>query len=187
MNKPRILCRAKFVGLYESDGWEFVSRKKVPLVEGNDRPDAVVIVGLTGKEGHGDRKLVVINQLRKPVGFHLWELPAGLVDDGETPEATAVREFHEETGMTIKRFTKHTSWHPSFSSPGLTDELACICYADVEGTPSRDNQEEEEDIEIHLLNYRQICDLAYSDEPKDARLALTLDMFSRLGERDGLL
>jgi ADP-ribose pyrophosphatase len=180
----KTLYHTPFVSFHEVDGWSFVSRKKTLVVEGNLKPDAVVIVGLTGKEG-GDRKLVVIRQLRQPIGLKIWELPAGLIDEGETPEEAARREFKEETGLEIVRFTRPTK--QSFSSPGLTDESLCICYADVEGTPSTENQEEDEDIEIHFLDYGQVQELADSDEPKGARLAITLEMLIRLGDGDGTL
>lgn len=41
--------------------------------------------------------LMVYNQ-----DAHMWSLPGGLVEDGETLEETAKREFFEETGMQIE-------------------------------------------------------------------------------------
>ena len=184
MIKQNLLFRAPFLNLYEVDGWSFISRKKITAAEGNLKPDAVVIIGLTEKAGHTDRKLVVIKQLRKPTGLKLWELPAGLVDPGEMPEEAARREFHEETGMEIVDFSHPT--RNSFSSPGLTDELVSICHADVKGTPSTKNQEEDEDIEVHLLDFKQVSDLSSSYEPMGARLALTLEMLVSLGTKDGM-
>ncbi|KAJ3871186.1 NUDIX hydrolase domain-like protein [Lentinula edodes] len=41
---------------------------------------------------------VVVEQYRPPIGKFIIELPAGLVDEGETPEQAAIRELEEETG-----------------------------------------------------------------------------------------
>lgn len=42
--------------------------------------------------------LVLVRQYRYGVNKTLWELPAGTVDEGESPRACAIRECREETG-----------------------------------------------------------------------------------------
>jgi 8-oxo-dGTP pyrophosphatase MutT (NUDIX family) len=43
-------------------------------------------------------EIVLEKQFRPPVGRVCIEVPAGLIDEGETPEEAAVRELREETG-----------------------------------------------------------------------------------------
>ncbi|XP_075826547.1 ADP-sugar pyrophosphatase isoform X2 [Microtus pennsylvanicus] len=42
--------------------------------------------------------IVLVKQFRPPMGGYCLEFPAGLIDDGESPEAAALRELEEETG-----------------------------------------------------------------------------------------
>jgi 8-oxo-dGTP pyrophosphatase MutT (NUDIX family) len=53
----------------------------------------VVIAALTP-----ERELVLVRQYKHGIGEVLLELPAGMIDPGETPDACAVRELAEETG-----------------------------------------------------------------------------------------
>ena len=52
-----------------------------------------------------------------------------MTDPGETPEQAAARELREETGFIAKRFVV---WPPSFTSPGLANEVINIVEAEVD-------------------------------------------------------
>jgi ADP-ribose pyrophosphatase len=54
---------------------------------------AVVIVATTGEE------LVMVEQYRPAIGEHCLELPAGIVEDGESFTGAGERELREETGF----------------------------------------------------------------------------------------
>lgn len=45
-------------------------------------------------------KLLLVQE-KKPVAAGLWHMPAGTVEPGERPEAAAVREAKEETGLEV--------------------------------------------------------------------------------------
>ncbi len=58
-----------------------------------DHPGAVAVIALTASG-----ELVMERQHRYPLGRDMIELPAGKIDAGETPLASAKRELREETG-----------------------------------------------------------------------------------------
>lgn len=68
--------------------------------------DACVILAVL-KHADGSEGVVVVKQFRPPVNAYTIELPAGLIDKGETVEQAAVRELKEECGCV------HRSRNPS--------------------------------------------------------------------------
>ncbi|KAG7495790.1 ADP-sugar pyrophosphatase [Solea senegalensis] len=74
--------------------WETVKRT---TRQTNTEADGVGIIALLKRTLHRDC-VVMVKQFRPPMGCCTLEFPAGLIDDGETAEAAALRELKEETG-----------------------------------------------------------------------------------------
>jgi nudix-type nucleoside diphosphatase (YffH/AdpP family) len=93
------------------------------------RPDAAAIL-LYNKDTNS---LVLIKQFRAPVyskaenGFIL-EIPAGVLEAGESPDDTMTRETLEETGYSIE---KPALVYTFFPSPGMLNEKMHLFYAEV--------------------------------------------------------
>ncbi|KAJ3215153.1 hypothetical protein HDU67_000781 [Dinochytrium kinnereticum] len=64
--------------------------------------DAVAIFPLIKGGGINGTHTILVKQFRPPVAAVAVELPAGLVDEGESPGEAALRELKEETGYTGK-------------------------------------------------------------------------------------
>jgi len=85
-------------------------------------PGAVAVLALDE-----DSRVLMIRQYRHPVGYQLWEIPAGLRDvDGEPLLATAQRELREETGYQAREWRVLLD---TFTSPGYTTERVRLFLA----------------------------------------------------------
>lgn len=79
-----------------------------------ERPDAVVIIPLLS-----DDEVILIKQFRRAAGEILFELPAGLLEEGEHPESCAAREIREETGYAAMEMIP---FGQMISAPGFCSE-----------------------------------------------------------------
>jgi ADP-ribose pyrophosphatase len=129
----KTLYNGKFLKLLERDGWEYVHRPQH-------------VVGIIAITDTGE--LILVEQHRKPLDTHVLEIPAGLVDDGETAVQAAERELLEETGYKASSVSwfgiNGAEWLPK--SAGLTDES--ISYYVMKGCV--DVRRPEEGIKVHV-------------------------------------
>ncbi|MGC4855539.1 NUDIX domain-containing protein [Micromonospora sp. DT4] len=115
-------------------------------------------------------QVVLIRQYRHPVGRHLWELPAGLMDvSGEELPAAALRELAEEADLTAARIDVLVDLH---SSPGFTNEIVRVFLArDLAEVPAGERHErhdEEADLQVVRVDLDEAVDMVLAGEITNA-------------------
>ena len=83
--------------------------------------------GAVGVVCHDDEHLILVRQPREAVGDpDVLELPAGKLEEGESPMSTARRELAEEVGLAAEHWEPLTSY---WSSVGVMDEEVHVVLA----------------------------------------------------------
>jgi len=120
------------------------------LVEAVRHRGSVVMIAQPSA-GH----VVLIRQYRPVIGRWIWELPAGSLEPGESPETAVTRECEEEIGLTPGRVTFLASWYPT---QGFCDELMhfylCEDLAAPAGPVARDADEQIEPATVSIETVR---------------------------------
>lgn len=136
--KTATLYRGKHLALLARGHWEYATRSVAT--------GGVGIVAITR-----DRRVILVEQFRPPVGRRVIEIPAGLVGDspevsGEQLLTAAQRELLEETGYESQKWTPLLE---GYSSPGLTDEAVTLFLAEDIYMTGIGGGDESESIVVH--------------------------------------
>lgn len=100
-------------------------------------------------------KLVLIERLTEPKGL---ALPGGKVEKGEEPEATAKREFAEETGLSLRIEKKVGVYDGKGRDPRFDESKSTVFIGVAAGVPKG----EQGKTKVHILSRAEIAAL-----PKD--------------------
>jgi ADP-ribose pyrophosphatase len=123
-----------------------------------EHPGAVAIVPV-----HANGDVVLLRQFRPTIGMEIYEIPAGTIEKGEGPLATAKREIVEETGFKAKRWDKIADF---YTAPGFCDERMHV-YVARDLTPAKADGDDDEilrpvrmtiDAALKLIRTRRIRD-----------------------------
>lgn len=177
----------KFLNLFKLDAltdsgrlfdYFFVSRRRkeeLKLVTKDITAEGVVIFPVL-KEN--PEKVVLIRQYRYPLGDYIYELPAGLIDKGETPQEAAIREMKEETGLAFEVYADGNEAYrrPFFMGAGFTDESCNAVFGYAGGMVNHDELEDTESIRVFVADRQEISRIL-REEKVSVRAAYLLMAF----------
>lgn len=137
------------------------------------KPSAVAIVPLDVARN----AVVIIEQFRigsfvnnRLESFQL-EIPAGLIDPGETPLEAAHRELLEETGLSTRSLTPALEF---YSSPGFSSEKVYGFLAEVDTAKlTRHAGIDDEDIQCYAVSLKLLTTLLQQNKIQNG-ISLTL-------------
>jgi len=95
-----------------------------------------------------NNEVVLIRQYRHGVKDVLWEIPGGVVEDGEDPMEGVKRELLEETGYTASEFIPVGKLYPN---PALQTNTVYYFLALNAEKITAQSLDDGEDIEVHLV------------------------------------
>ena len=133
-------------------------------------PGAAAVVALASPAESDDPSVLMLKQYRYAAGGSIWEVPAGVLEPGETPEECARRELKEETGADAERFEHLTT---IYTTPGFTDERIHLFLA-TGITPGRAQPMADEFFEVRAMPVSHALELIRDGEIADSKSIVAL-------------
>ncbi len=128
------------------------------------------------------KEIVLIQQFRpgtisKNFNNFLYEIVAGIIDKGESPETTAKRECIEETGCKIKSILPIQGYFPA---PGSSESYYHLFLGEVEafeGSRTMGLENENEDILVKCYNFDKVKEMLQNKEIVNGITLIALQWF----------
>jgi ADP-ribose pyrophosphatase len=117
-----------------------------------------------------DGSVAFVRQYRHPAVRYLLEVPAGTLDEGETPEEGAARELEEELGLVAETMMKLSEF---FVSPGFCEEKMWL-YLATNLTETTQRLDEDEIVEVVRVPFSRALEMITDGEIEDAKTIIAL-------------
>ena len=122
-----------------------------------------------------DPRVLLIRQYRYAAEGFIHEIPAGRLDEGESPRTCALRELKEETGYTADVVSEISSF---FTTPGFTDERIHL-FAATGLSAGESSTESDEVLELMPVPISQALEMVESGEIVDGKTMIGLLLAER--------
>ena len=109
---------------------------------------------------YGD-KMLLLREFRMGVNRLIYNLCAGMLEEGESLEECIQRELYEETGLHVKRI--RSILPPSFAAVAFSDVKTQIAFVDVDGG-FEDHTSENEQIDAKFYTKEEVRELLETEE-----------------------
>lgn len=150
--------------------YEIVSRRELSGIEDvGGAPSGVSIIATM------EDKLLLLHEFRMGVNRKIYNLCAGMIDEGESIEECIARELYEETGLQVKQIKKILP--PSFAAVAISDTTTYIAFVEVKGNFA-DHTSENEQIDAAFYSRDEVSKLLET-EPFSSRAQLAAYYFTQ--------
>lgn len=126
---------------------------------------AAAVLPVLGGERDADPDILLLRQYRYAAGGDIWEVPAGIIEPGESWEDCARRELEEEAGVKAGRLVALTTIH---TTPGFTNEEIHL-YAAFDLEPGETRTDEDEFLQVVRLPLSGALRMVRSGEISDGK------------------
>ena len=155
--------------------YEIVSRKDLNSIDDvGNAPSGVSIIATM------DNKLLLLHEFRMGVNRTVYNLCAGMLEEGESIEECIARELYEETGLLVKEIK--TILPPSFAAVAISDTTTYIAF--VEAKYEDDNNKiayhtsDNEEINARFYSKSEVQKLLEEEVPFSSRAQLAAYFFA---------
>ncbi len=136
--------------------YEIVSRKELSGIEDIGQK----VSGLSIAAVNGD-KLLLLREFRMGVNKIVYNLCAGMLEEGESLEQCIRRELYEETGLQVKRIIDILP--ASYAAVAISDTKTSIVFVEAEGE-FEDHTSDNEWIEAGFYTKEEVRELLKNAE-----------------------
>ncbi|MCI9296970.1 MAG: NUDIX hydrolase [Lachnospiraceae bacterium] len=107
-------------------------------------------------------KILLLREFRMGVDRFIYNLCAGMKEEGETMEDCIRRELYEETGLSLKKI--HHILNPAFAAVSICDILNQVAFVEAEGEINDSHMSENEWIQAAFYTKEEVAQLLRTEQ-----------------------
>lgn len=143
--------------IFNVERWKIQTELFQPIVREVVTHNPVVVIVAINQHNQA----LITKEYRVGVNKEVYGIPAGFMEQGESPEIAAARELREETGFVADDVTSLATVN---SSEGFTNERAHLVLARFNETNLGTDFDKDELVHTQKVNFETLLNMVYDNE-----------------------